>query len=358
MMAEFIIRLLYPMSTAASHLHVGDRRMYRTSLGITTNMSLSASMWVADNAKSLGVDGIWVGEDIGRGHEVFALTTAMILRARGVRVGTAIVPVAVHEITSLARAARTLSELAEGQFVLGIGIGGMQDVHSIGIRIQKPVACLQETVKTLRKLWAGEAVTTECELFGLQDYSLGLKRPVRLQVFLGVRGPQMLKLAGHVADGVILSGPTAYLEYAINIITDEAARAGRNPESIERVIWVPTIPTFKGGDPATAKRVIALVVADTPNQVIGLTGVDKEQVELIRASVRDGGPSEGAAHVTEDIIDTFAVRGSLEQMVDQFDAIARLGASEIVVGPPFSGDWRAAVIDLVREIAVRKTDKT
>jgi alkanesulfonate monooxygenase SsuD/methylene tetrahydromethanopterin reductase-like flavin-dependent oxidoreductase (luciferase family) len=104
--------------------------------------------------------------------------------------------------------------------------------------------------------------------------------------------------------------------------------------------------------------VIALVVADTPNQVIGLTGVDKEQVELIRASVRDGGPSEGAAHVTEDIIDTFAVRGSLEQMVDQFDAIARLGASEIVVGPPFSGDWRAAVIDLVREIAVRKTDKT
>ncbi len=127
-------------------------------------MSLSACTWIAENAKSLGVDGIWVGEDIGRGHDIFALITAMMLRARGVRVGTAIIPVTIHDITVLARAGRTLSELGEGQFVLGIGFGGMQDVRNLGIKLDKPVTALHEAIETLRKLWAGETVTAECEL--------------------------------------------------------------------------------------------------------------------------------------------------------------------------------------------------
>jgi len=317
-------------------------------------MSLAASAWIADNAKSLGVDGIWVGEDIGRGHDILALTTAMVLRARGVRVGTAIIPVTVHDITALARAGRTLNELAEGNFVLGIGIGGMQDIRNLGIALDKPVTALQETVKILRKLWAGESVTAESELFKLKDYSLGLRRPLSLRVFLGIRGPQMLRLAARIADGVVLSGPIAYLEYAIRIIRNEATRTGRDPESIEKVVWVPTIPTFKEGDIAASKKVIALVVADTPDQVINLTDVDRKQVELIRSSVRDEGPSQGAAYVTEEIVETFSVTGDSTHVVDQFDIMARAGATEIVIGPPFSGDWRAAATEILQEIAARK----
>lgn len=317
-------------------------------------MSLSASTWIADNAESLGADGIWVGEDIGRGHDIFALTTAMVLRARGVRVGTAIIPVTIHDITVLARVGRTLSELGEGQFVLGIGFGGMQDVRNLGIKLDRPVTALREAIETLRKLWAGETVTVECELFKLSGYSLALKRPFSLPVFMGVRGPQMLRLAGQIADGVILSGPIGYLKYAINIIHDEAEKSGRDSNSIEKVVWVPTIPTFKGLDVATAKRVIALVVADTPDQIINLTDVDMQRVELIRKSVRDGGPSQGAAHVTEEIMDTFSVTGNRVHMADQFEAMAKTGATEIVIGPPFSGEWRAAVTEILHEIALRK----
>lgn len=329
--------------------------MYRISLGVTTNMGLSAAGWIADNAKSLGVDGIWVGEDIGRGHDVFALTTAMVLRARGVRVGTAIVPVAVHDITALARAGRTIRELADGRFVLGIGIGGMQDLHNLGIALERPVTALDKAVQTLRMLWAGETVTAECELFRLKDYSLGLKRPLSMPIFLGVRGRQMLGLAGRIADGVILSGPIAYLKHAIDAVKDEASRAGRDPESIEKVVWLPTIPNFNGADAATAKRVIALIVADTPDEVISLAGVDVEQVKLLRASVNEGGPSQGAAYVTEEIMGIFSVTGSSRHMVNQFEAIGKIGATEIVIGPPFSGDWRAAMAEILREIHSRKS---
>ena len=328
--------------------------MYRVSAGITTNMSLSASDWIADNAKSLGLDGIWVGEDIGRGHDVFALTTAMILRARGVRVGTGIVPVTVHDIATLARVGRTMKELTEEEFIFGTGVGGIQDIRGLGIRLDRPVTALRESVETLRKLWAGETVTADCELFRLKDYSLGMKRPISIPIFLGVRGPQMLKLAGKIADGVMLSGPIQYLRYAIGVVRDEAVKEGRNPKSIEKVIWLPTIPTFKGMDTAVAKRVVALVVADTPDQVIDLAGVNKKQIELIRAAVSKNGPSEGAAYVTDDIMETFSVTGSSAHMVDEFDAIGKIGATEIVIGPPFSGDWRTALAEILHEIALRR----
>ncbi len=164
----------------------------------------------------------------------------------------------------------------------------------------------------------------------------------------------MLRLAGQIADGVILSGPIGYLRYAIDIINNEAEKSGRDSNSIEKVVWVPTIPTFKGLDVATAKRVIALVVADTPDQIINLTDVDMQQVELIRKSVRNGGPSQGAAHVTEEIMDIFSVTGNSVHMADQFEAMVKTGATEIVIGPPFSGDWRAAVTEILHEIALRK----
>lgn len=333
---------------------MGDRNMYRVSAGITTNMSLTASEWIASNAEQLGLDGIWVGEDIGRGHDVFVLTTAVLQGARGVRVGTGIVPITVHDIAALARAVRSLKELADSGFVFGTGIGGTQDLMTLGVKLNKPVTVLGEAVRVLKRLWAGETVSAECELFRLREYSLGFKQPVSVPVFLGVRGPQMLRMAAQMADGVILSGPSEYIHKAIRLVDDEARATGRNKDSIEKVVWQPTIPTFKGGDEMLAKRVVALVVADTPDQVIRMTSVDVGQVETIQSAVKKGGPSAGASHVTPEILDSFSVTGSKERMIEQFEALAGMGATEVVIGPPFSGDWRGAMSEITQEIRMSR----
>ncbi|PNX49935.1 MAG: hypothetical protein BV458_14115, partial [Thermoplasmata archaeon M9B2D] len=52
-------------------------KLYRASVGITTSMELSATNWIAHNADSLGVEGIWVGEDIGLGQETSILTASL-----------------------------------------------------------------------------------------------------------------------------------------------------------------------------------------------------------------------------------------------------------------------------------------
>jgi 5,10-methylenetetrahydromethanopterin reductase len=330
------------------------RGSYQASIGITTHMSVSTTSWIAINSDSLGAKRIWVGEDIALGQETFVLTAATLLKTKNVRVGTGIIPVTVHNISTLARTGVTLDEIGAGRFSYGLGIGGIQDLEKQGIQIKKPVTELRKSVETLRQLWAGETVDSSSEMFSLHGFSLELTDPVTIPIFLGVRGPQMLKLSGEIADGVILSGPFDYLRYAIRVVNSSAEQAGRNKGAVEKVIWVPTIPTFKGIKEKVARRVVALVIADTPDAVLNMLAVDREKVNRIREIVASSSPNEGAKFVDNELLDIFSISGTKEHMVDRFEDLARIGATEVVIGPPFSGEWKQALVEIFAEVGSRR----
>ena len=324
--------------------------MYRASVGITTSMNVNATSWIGENADSLGIDGIWVGEDIGIGQETSILTADLLSKTRDVRVGTGIVPITIHNIATIARAALTLHEIGNGRYVQGVGVGGIQDLIKQGKQLTKPVTELRKATQVLRQLFKTESVTIQTELMNLNEFSLRINEPVKVPIFYGVRGPQMLKLAGKIADGVILSGPIDYIRYAIEVVDEAALNVGRSKDEIEKVVWLPTIPTFKGGSEKLAKRVVALVVADTPEQVLDLLDIDHECADKIRKDVAESGPKAGAEFVNQQFIDTFAISGTCTQMVDKFELIHDLGATEVVLGPPFSGEWREAMTEIFQEI--------
>jgi 5,10-methylenetetrahydromethanopterin reductase len=328
--------------------------MYRASVGITTSMSVRATKWIGNNAETLGVEGIWVGEDIGSGQETSILSADLLSRTKNVRVGTGIIPITVHNLSTIARGSLTLHEVGNGRYTLGIGIGGMQDLIKHGIHLKKPVTELRKSTQTLRKLFQTESATMQTELVNLNEFSLSIDEPVSIPIFYGVRGPQMLKLAGKIADGVILSGPLDYIKYAIEVVDKAAAAEGRKTDDVEKVVWLPTIPTFKGGSEKLAKSVVAIVVADTPEQVLDLLDIDQDRAIKIRQAVAESGPNGGGEFVDQHFIDTFAISGSCEQMVDRFERVNELGATELVLGPPFTGDWREAMTDIFREIHLRR----
>ena len=328
--------------------------MYRASVGITTSMNVSAPSWIGENADSLGIDGIWVGEDIGIGQETSILSADLLSKTRDVRVGTGIVPITIHNIATIARAALTLHEIGNGRYVQGVGVGGIQDLVKQGKQLTKPVTELRKATQVLRQLFKTESVTIQTELMTLREFNLRINEPVSVPIFYGVRGPQMLKLAGKIADGVILSGPIDYIRYAIDVVDKAASNKVRSSGEVEKVVWLPTIPTFKGDSEKLAKRVVALVVADTPRQVLDLLDIDTERADKIRKAVAESGPKEGAEFVDQHFMDTFAISGTCDQMVDKFELIHDLGATEVVLGPPFSGEWREAMIEIFQEIHLRR----
>jgi len=320
-------------------------------------MGVNATNWIAQKADSLGAKSIWIGEDIALGQETFVLTAATLLQSKNVRVGTGIIPVTVHNIATLARVGVTLDEIGAGRFAFGLGIGGIQDLEKYDIHVKKPVTELRKSVKTLRQLWAGEKVDSSSEMISLRGFELGSANPFNAPIFLGVRGPQMLKLTGKIADGGILSAPFDYLRFSIKTVNDAAEQAGRDKNDIEKVVWVPTVPTFKGIKEKVARRVVALVIADMPDAVLDMLTVDRERVNRIRETVAASSPKEGAEFVDEELLDVFSISGTKEHMVDRFEDLADIGATEIVLGPPFSGDWREALTEIFAEVDSRRDNK-
>jgi 5,10-methylenetetrahydromethanopterin reductase len=86
--------------------------------------------------------------------------------------------------------------------------------HRITPEQARPVGRMRECLTMVRRLLAGETLAEQGQFFGFSDAGvrLGVETPLPVPIVMGAIGPQMLRLAGHLADGVVLD-PTCSLEY-------------------------------------------------------------------------------------------------------------------------------------------------
>ncbi|MCL2585144.1 MAG: LLM class flavin-dependent oxidoreductase, partial [Streptosporangiales bacterium] len=132
------------------------------------------------------------------------------------RTGISVVPAArLWTPPGLAVQAATLAQLSGGRFTLGLGTGGYgpRFWESVGLP-DRPIAVMREYVTAVRGLLAGQEVPAG-QVLGSRGRpgwpsaaSLGLAEPPSAPVFLAALGPQMLRLAGETADGVLLNWAT------------------------------------------------------------------------------------------------------------------------------------------------------
>jgi len=99
---------------------------------------------------------------------------------------------------------------------------------------------MRETIEVLRRLLAMENVTFHGEFHHVDGIELdvvhGRREPRHVPIMIGATGPQMMELAGEIADGVVLNYcvPPEYNVQALEQIARGAARAGRSLDDIDR----------------------------------------------------------------------------------------------------------------------------
>ena len=184
-----------------------------------------------------GYTSMWVTE--GTGWDAFQLCALRWAASRqvvpeGLRTGIAVSPVAYRTPVAFAMSAGTLSELTGGRFILGIGSGDLHrsgGLRSIGPRVST-LSMMRDYLVTVRALLGGEVVDYEGQTVTLRGARLGMDPPPHTPVYLGAMGPEMLRLAGELADGVILNWCTpTQIAWSRERIGEGASRAGRAAES-------------------------------------------------------------------------------------------------------------------------------
>lgn len=165
--------------------------------------------------------------------QIFSLDalTALAVVSRDVpdiRLGTAVVPTYPRHPMMLAQQALTVSQVSGGRLDLGIGLSHKPVVEGMwGLPFDKPIGHLRDYLAVLMPLLRGESVSHGGDqVTGRGAIDVPAQAP---PVYIAALGEQMLKLAGHVADGTLLwmTGATTIREHTAPIIVAAAEAAGR-----------------------------------------------------------------------------------------------------------------------------------
>jgi alkanesulfonate monooxygenase SsuD/methylene tetrahydromethanopterin reductase-like flavin-dependent oxidoreductase (luciferase family) len=201
-------------------------------------------------------------------------------------------------------------------------------MDQIGALPAKPVRALEETVNAVRRLLAGETVTTEGDYVRLRDVRLEHPPEIAPPVLLGVRRPFGLRASGRSADGTILAEPSppAYLRSAREQIEQGRTAAGRSDRH--------EITVYVNGrvdpDRDQARRLLADMLL-RESVAAQLASLDREpELNALRAL---GNPGEIARELPDDLIDELAAAGTTDHVVASLKALADAGADSIVFVP-------------------------
>jgi alkanesulfonate monooxygenase SsuD/methylene tetrahydromethanopterin reductase-like flavin-dependent oxidoreductase (luciferase family) len=165
------------------------------------------------------------------------VTLAMLAgETRGLLLGTGVVPMRSRTPLLAAMGAATVHERSGGRLILGLGTGAAG---------RGALDELRRTVRQIRTLLEGEQLERDG---GSQVLSLPAGSPVPL--WISALGPKAMRLAGEVADGVILNWcPPERVAFARGRIAEGAEAAGRDPASVAVGVYV---RSWVGGDEAEA----------------------------------------------------------------------------------------------------------
>jgi 5,10-methylenetetrahydromethanopterin reductase len=155
-------------------------------------------------AGEAGIQTLWASSFPAR-REPFMCLTPLAAEQRELRLGP--VPISPYEIHPLkmADSLLTLNELSGGRGVITVGGMGHSVMRVTGLQAERRVTAVRECVEILHAAASGEPVDYQGEVYSLTNYQADWLTQSPPQIYVGANGPAMLKMAGSVADGVMLS---------------------------------------------------------------------------------------------------------------------------------------------------------
>jgi phthiodiolone/phenolphthiodiolone dimycocerosates ketoreductase len=160
------------------------------------------------------------GQDAANPHETYdwgPMMGAAASHTERIRLGVAVTDPFRHHPLLLAQTAQTLHDLSTGRFVLGIGLGALNNLQPMGLRGSSRISVLEEAIDIMRLLWSTqEPVSFHGETWDLDGAVLGLDsaRCGEPEIWLGGAGAKSLSLTGRKGSGWIpvMMPPDVYTE--------------------------------------------------------------------------------------------------------------------------------------------------
>jgi alkanesulfonate monooxygenase SsuD/methylene tetrahydromethanopterin reductase-like flavin-dependent oxidoreductase (luciferase family) len=206
-------------------------------------------------ADRLGFDAAYTTHIAGR--DSLTVLMAYAAASERIRLGTGVVPIFSRTPATMAQTAATIDEYSGGRMVLGLGVSHRVTVENWhGAKIDKPVTQMREYLGGVRAILRGTE-PPDSERFPTKFAFMGYAAREDLPIYVAALSPNMLRLAGELADGVMLwlCSPAYIRETVIPTVREGLERSRRSPDGFDVVAAVPVALTDDpGGARATFRQ--------------------------------------------------------------------------------------------------------
>ena len=325
--------------------------MAATPLGVTFGslgvLGPKAVTDIAISAQNLGYKSFWTVE--ANGTDAMSLLGAVSHAAPKLDLATGIIPIQLRTPVLTAMSAATLQALnPDVNVLLGIGVSAPGILMQHGERAtDKPIGMMREYVALLRECLSGEPVTFEGDYFNAKRFRLGVRLGERKpKIIMAALNPQMLKLAGEVADGVLLNYlPASHVGTSI-----EQVRKGGNAKIYAYVHAA--VGDFERSAKSARKDLFNYAMADGYARMFSQAGFADEIKELrARQAEKD---REGAlAAVSDRMIQAIDFIGNKSEVTNFVKDYVKAGVEHPVLMPLPWGEDRRAITDATMSAAIR-----
>ena len=299
---------------------------------------------IARESEALGFDVQMFGENHAMAPDVFGEMRAAAAVTSSIRLLCGPVNFVTRDPGVIASAIAPVQVLSGGRAVCGIARG--DSAVAMAGRAPQRQAELVRDLERLRTYLARGTVKlpereSRLEWLGELEYE-------RVPIELVCSGPRTIALAARVADRVGLSvgGHPERIRWAIRIIEQALAEAGRSREELTVVAFV---PLAVGDDRASARAALKSRVSGWAH-MSSFRGIDLEQqppiLRRVTRALRDsydyghhrsatGGENPNDRAIDEEFADWFGIGGPPSYLLDRLGALVELGVDGfgIVLGP-------------------------
>lgn len=301
-------------------------RLSISSDGSDAPDALRAMTAAADQA---GAKNIWIATHLFH-REPVACAMAVLSQTQNLGVALmAMSPYVVHPVYAT-MAAATIDEFFPGRIQLCFGVGAPRDLEAVGLQAEQPLRALRESIEISRSLLAGDAVRYDGQRFKIAGRRL-LTGVRRVPLWLAASGPQMLELAGEVADGVVISAGTApaFIRWCLDHVRRGEEKAKREIAKAG-LVFCSVDANAETAHNRLRRKLAYLLRGQHHARNLQLAGTQLDQAALAEAFAQERW-QEVEALITDDVLANHTASGTPEQAQAAFAAFQAAGLDEIIV---------------------------
>jgi 5,10-methylenetetrahydromethanopterin reductase len=315
--------------------------------------STSEMLDIARGAEAAGAASLWFAQHMGyRDAIVWATAAAQATRSVAL-VPTAITPYLWPPLP-VAMAMATLGEFAPARAALAVSVGNLLNLGQSGVEPEAPVGVMREYVETLRALHDGEAVRREGRIHRLRGARMAFEAGPRYPLYVASTGPQMLRLAGEIGDGVLLSAGLTLVSCRNCLAHAQTGLAGRDGAAFRKASFI-NFRASRDGDAARAAvlRKLAFLFRNRGHaENIQSSGLDIDHEKIIQCMRQHD--LDGATRLLPmAAANVFAVAGTPAECGERLAEYLAVGLDEPIIEVGGSAEERALALDVVRDVSRR-----